>query len=972
MLTSGLFNRTLSTGLLGAFMLGIAGSPVAFAQEGMSLQNEEYQVDVQPDGTMMVRGEGTPPLQFTPTFTVLSAEQDPQLEIRPASIPNVRYNVPTWKPAEEVIAEAQFEARERDEAETGDGFDPRILEGEAGGRTADYFYAAKTTEISAVSAEQVGDKITWTFPERSDFTLRAHLTARPGRGEPALHVTFKPKTEKWYSVGYTGAPAHDLEAVYEIWQPLIWQEKRFPDQSYLTAAFRGPVPTTLVTAEGTTVGVLAAPPELPFQPLPTFENSRFGMTVRNAAGRAQPALFAPILGGVESHMRPGEPYDFEMLLLAHQGDSPSAFRHVARRLFGFEDYRQNVNGHTLNATIENMIDYGLSEYSQFNDTLRGTSYATDVPGAVKNVSSLYPLSVAMITDSKRVYDERAYPMIEYMLSREKFLFTVDPEIKGQGASWHMNGPAAPLSELTALYEISGRRTPVFLQLADSLLEGERTLNLDTKVRGDRWPNLLAMYRATGDERYLERAKAGADEYLQERVERRATDFVDDFVGGDPFFWTQFTPAFIPLYDLYEETGAERYLDAALRGARQYAMFVWMAPRIPEDHTLVNEGGQAPQYWYLEAKGHAPMAAPEAFVEAWKLSAIGLTSESSSTSNGHRGIFMANPSPWLMRLAEESRDDFLHDIARSSIIGRYTNFPGYHINTERTNVFMKPDYPLRPHKELSYNSFHYNHIWPHIAMLFDYLISEAHFHSEGRIWFPAHYGEGYAYLQNKVYGDRAGHFYEADDARLWMPRGLVDTGHDQVNYVAARGEDGLYLALMNESDEAVGTTVRLNENLLSMEEGRTYPVSVWNDSTPAEDTEMEGGVLQTTVAPRGLTALAIDGVHAQTEFQQRIGRGAPLSVDSFAQLKVGGTHGALLSMGEGLTAAYVYLQATHKDIEEAHLHYKTDGDWTIVTDDSYPFEFTHDLDADEVGFEFYVEAVGPEGTLQRSETAVLQR
>lgn len=951
--------------------VGLVAPDTASAQVDTTLQNEAYRVDVQPDGIVRIRSSETRAFRFVPTFTVLYSDSDPQLELRPADLPNVRYNVPTWKVGEVRQAAPEGETRDRSNQEVGDGFDPQILEGDEDGRTPDYFRAAHTTTLTATAVKRVGRHLIWRFSDRSDFDLQARLTLRPGTEEPALHLTFTPKVEGWFSIGYTGAPAYSVDKVDEIWQPLIWNEKRFPDRSYLTTAFRGPVPTTLVTTEGATLGVVAAPPELPFQPLPTFDNARFGMTVRGADGRAQPVLFAPVLGGIESRMTPGAQYDFAMRLLVHGGDAPSAFRHVARKMFGFRDYRQNANGYTLNETIENMIDYALSEYAHFNEELKGASYATDVPGAVKNVSSLYPLSVAMVADCERIYQEHAYPRIEYMLSREKFLFTVDPETRGQSASWRMKGPAAPVTELTALYEISGRRTPAFLQMADSLLGVDRVLNLDTKVRGDAWPNLLAMYRATGDSSYLERARDGAGAYIRARVERPATNYEDPFVGGEPFFWTQFVPAFIPLYEIYEETGAQRYLNAALQGARGYAMFAWMVPRIPDEHMLVNEGGQAPQYWYLAGKGHEPMDANEAFVEAWKLSEIGLTAESSSTSNGHRGIFMANPAPWLLRIGRDGDDRFLHDMGRSAVVGRYANFPGYHINTARTNVFMQPDYPLRPHEKLSYNSFHYNHIWPHIAMLFDHLVAEAYYRSAGRIHFPGHYGEGYAYLQSRVYGDRAGRFYGAEDARLWMPRGLMTVSSDQVNYVTARGDDALYVALMNASDETAMTTVRLDSSLIEFGD-HAHQVAVWKENTQVDDMTLNGDSLTVTVAPRGLTALAIEGVRPRPQFQQRIGVGSGLSDRSFVRMPVGGTRGMLLSMGEGLTTAYVYLQVTHEDIKEARLVYQTEDEWMTVTDSSYPFEFTRELGVKDETFAFYVEIVGLDGSTERTDVAVLRQ
>ncbi len=113
----------------------------------------------------------------------------------------------------------------------------------------------------------------------------------------------------------------------------------------------------------------------------------------------------------------------------------------------------------------------------------------------------------------------------------------------------------------------------------------------------------------------------------------------------------------------------------------------------------------PVYWYLKSKGHRPMSAPEERVPAWRLSEIGLTPESSGTMSGHRAIFMANYAPWMLRIAALTGDRMLHDVARSAVVGRYRNFPGYHINTARTTIYEGADYPLRDHRDLSVNSFH---------------------------------------------------------------------------------------------------------------------------------------------------------------------------------------------------------------------------------------------------------------------------
>lgn len=133
-----------------------------------------------------------------------------------------------------------------------------------------------------------------------------------------------------------------------------------------------------------------------------------------------------------------------------------------------------------------------------------------------------------------------------------------------------------------------------------------------------------------------------------------------------------------------------------------------------------------------------MDAPREDAPAWRLSEIGLTPESSGTCTGHCAIFMANYAAWFVRLAHYTGDDFLAVIAKNAIVGRYRNFPGYHINTARTTVYEKENYPLRGHKELGVNSFHYNHIMPHVSLLYDYLVTDALYPQPGRNRFPGEF------------------------------------------------------------------------------------------------------------------------------------------------------------------------------------------------------------------------------------------
>ena len=927
-----------------------AGLVARPGEESFQMENESYYLRLLDSGAVELKGQGTDPWVFQPRFTVIFSQENPQPAFRHGLIEGVPYPVVTWEAQEGFEDSSDLVREDRDMAHFGDGFDDSIMEGDVGGRTANVFSVAPIAILEASSAEISGDRIVWTFPDRSAFSLKASVYLPEGIGEPKVSFTFRPKVDGYFSISYTGAPSAHWEEVDEVWQPLIWHEKRFPHEPILTLAFRCPLPTAFVTLNNDTLGVVADPVEIPFQPLPTRDNSRFGVAVRNADGMAQPLLFAPALGGFGSQMKADDEHSFAFRLFVANGGVMDAFEQLARGLYGFHDYRRNAIG-SLNETLDNMIDYGMSDYSFFDEKLKGCSYATDVPDAVKNVSSLNPLNIALLTGRSDIFERRAYPILEYLLSREKFLFSLDPEQRIQFPSRAMTGPSAPVTELAELYSIFNERSPVFLHLAREMTKVDRILNLDVVNKGDSWHNFLALYRAGGDPADLERAKRGADELLERRVSTVQTGFTDPDAKGF-VFWTGYTPRWIDLMELYEETGEYRYLQAAWEGARYYATLVWMAPAIPDVEVVVNEGGEAPVYWYLASRTDGPIQVPEERVPAWRVSEIGLTPESSVTSPGHRGIFMTNYAPWMLRLGGYTGDEFLKDIAKSAVIGRYLNFPGYHMNTARTTVYEKPDYPLRPYRDLSYNSFHFNHIWPHMSIVFDYLVTDAEVRSEGGIRFPSRFIEGYAYLQSKFYGDRPGTFYGEEDAILWMPQRLLELNNVELNYIAARGNDSLYLAFTNQSPEPVLSSVRLNEDALGHPLEERYMVDQWVNNRKSESFEMADGRFDIEVPGDGILAVAICGMAPESEFQRRIlDYEAELWANDYLEGEFGDFRAMLLNLGEGMKSAFIYLQAADDEFDEVTLHYETNGGAGSVVKDAYPYEFTVSLsgDADEVRF-----------------------
>lgn len=924
-----------------------------------SLKGAAGRLALAPAGDVAVVMSDGGAADFAPVITVLSAREDPKLEMRWGQFPVSEmklsdtgsiYNVLTWA---------------RKTAGAGDRFDPTLDRGYGAGRTADLFAAGQLTTLRANAARTDGGKIVWTFPAGGGVAVAAELDLPADGTAPRLRLIATAKEGGWYSFGYTGAPECAPAEADEVWQPLIYNERRFPHESFLEAAYRCPLPTTLVTRGGVTTGVLADPEEYPFQPLPNLANSRFGVALRNARGLAQPMLFAPLLGGAGSRMKAGETREFVMRLVVAKAGLSATYERAARALYGFADVRHNALG-SLNATFDRMLEFGLSDYAKFNADLRGFAYDTDVPGAVKNVSALHPLGLALVTDRAEIYTKLARPLMEFFVSRERFLFTTDPKTKGQSASSRLGGLGAPLTEYANLYAMSGARTPFFRTAAEGLFGQDRVLNLEGKIRGDNWSNALALFRATGERRWLDHAVRDADAYLARRVAVRPADYADQDSRG-LFFWTAFTSQWIELFELYEETREARFLDAAHRGARDYAQFVWLAPRIPDGDVRVHEDGLTPAY--RSGPRFPRIKAEPETVPAWRTSEIGLTSESAPTSKGARGIFLACYAPWMLRLAALTGDAFLHDIARSAVIGRYTDFPGYHINTARNTAYEKPGFARRGKDELnSTTSIHYNHIWPHLALVLDFLVADAFAKSRGQIDFPGRYAEGYGYLQQRVFGDRPGKFHGETGLRLWMPRGVVTVDHPELNFIAARGASKFALALTNQSKAAAKATVTLSRDRIAVPDSGKAKVVVWENNRRVRELPLPAdGRVPVDVAAAGISALIVEGVAPRVEFQDQLLSGAArLPAESVCDLGWRGARGVVLSFGGGeLTSAYVYLPDFERTVTSCTVHFRQGaGSARTLTDSSYPFDFTLPV-SDDTPLEFWFEVRSNSGAVEKS-------
>jgi len=296
-----------------------------------------------------------------------------------------------------------------------------------------------------------------------------------------------------------------------------------------------------------------------------------------------------------------------------------------------------------------------------------------------------------------------------------------------------------------------------------------------------------------------------------------------------------------------------------------------------------------------------------------------------------------------------------------------------MNTARTTVYEKPDFAHRPGSQLnSTSSLHYNHIWPHAALLLDFMIADAEARSAGAIKFPSRFSEGYAYLQQRIYGDQPGTFCGDKDVWLWMPKGLLRFEEPEINYVAGRRGDCLYLALMNQSPNSLSATLSLDGALVSPLTSADCTARVWRENKAPRTQKLNPARFAVELAPRGITALAISGLKISPRFQTHLaGKGTPWQKD-FTRFEFGGGHAMLMNMGPDLKSAYVYLQSDASSFKQVTLHYAVGSEWKTLTDSAFPFEFTVPVSRDQRRFDFWVEGTDPAGKTSRSADCALSQ
>jgi hypothetical protein len=834
-----------------------------------------------------------------------------------------------------------------------------------------------STDLIADAYQIKNNKLIFNF--KDDAVARVSVTIKfiAGQQAPVFELGLEAHKKGEYSLGFTGMPEIDSSDIDFVYQPLTWTWKRFPSHFALTEEAYANTAAVFTNHHGYTEGLAVSLTDIPYRYALAAQwnnagkadnkfwsvfpadgpkaNSLFGMAIRNPAGKAQPVIYSPLPGTATAKLNKGEKRNINLVYLLHPGDWQKGTEYLLGSIFNYRSERQNANV-SLNQTLDNMLDLAMNDvYGGWNKELKASNYQFDVPGTVKNVSALHPLSLYLFTGNEDILKRRALPMIEYVMSREKFLFsTSDTPSQAQQPSHLLNGPSVDIGELVALDELTKGYTPAFSSEANRLFGKSRQLNMNTQTGGGSWQDYLARYRLAHNPDDLKKSMEGADDYLKQVYYKYSQTFFDspglrDRGAG---FTTDYGLRIYDLFELFLETKKEVYLQAAITGAKQLLLWTRSNPAPPQNNITVNKNGEVKGIFpgrrvsALEGSVFYPMdetaKVPQTEIPAWQTSLNGLVPEAPNTY-AFGPVMLAHHAAWLLRLAHYANDTLLRNAAYNAVIGRYANFPGYYVTSLHTDVYQRADYAMHPFYDVKYNAIFYNHIWPHLALLADFIVSDFYFRSKGKIDFPGTYAPGYAFLTSQVYGAKKGTVMGNENVQIWMPPHALRSDKIAFNYLMGHDEKDIFISFANTSPKTVTQRVQLNKHVIAFVTDQQYATIEYDNNGKTKSGSIKNGVLTITLPAGGVGCVQIKNMYRQkTEIvvANKVNTNNRFIRFSSKEDSLATATAMIIQPNEKMAVFYAYCNKTEKDWKQCTLRYKLNDaqQWATITDTAYPFEF----------------------------------
>jgi hypothetical protein len=808
-------------------------------------------------------------------------------------------------------------------------------------------------------------KVELSFPSHSEAELKVFFEFDDRSVEPKVTLEAEFPEDGAYSFLLFNGNETAYEDFDTVTAPLLYVKKNVPDAStIIPESYLFTPMATLHYAEGNirfggkmmTSGIAMDPVSVP-QDYAYPETSSFGLVLRGPEQDVRPQFTAPMFGSEHSLFEAGDSYSVSYRIINRSASWYDTFKHAAENLYNARDIRTNYF-HSLNDAIYNATDLMMDDDYGGWDTEDMAHYNMEEKDLVTVSNSMAALQRYLLTEDETILDERAIPTLAYMLGRNR------PHFRGTGDGGTSNYAGAlptpiggPVNNYSThvyggLYEMTQGRMPFLLNRA--VQSPAQQANLSGIA------DQAVMFKYTGDETYLNNLRTLADQYLEQHPNagaNRESRFVSGFVYGD------YIPMVTTLLAAYEATGEQRYLDGAEQNAQLLLTGVWTTGYHDDyattDYTVTQEKSgtrllfanrfnfwwHGEEQWRLgnvdgEAKPAQLLGVPLETETApgWLGGRIGMGTEHPATPGHGNVITMNNWAGMLTKLSVYTGDEFFYNMARNATIGRYGNYPGYY---QDRIIFhqMKEDYP---YTGPDFTSIYWHHIPVFISMLEDFLINSAWVKSEQQIEFPSLYQSGYAYFNSNQFGHAPGKFYGEEDMWLWLDRGIVEPDTVEIDYVAARKNGVLGVALMNEGNDAVTSTVTLGEKA-DPAGSYTGTATVYEADGSTSTLGVVNGAFTVTIPSKGIKSVVLHGLtavktpaYANPDFEY-----SNYTEGTTVEHTRGKGH--VIQVTPESYYAYVYATDQNDTAQKAVLNYTIGGQSFTREKIGYPYEFLIKVD-----------------------------
>jgi len=850
---------------------------------------------------------------------------------------------------------------------TYEGFDKEVtLEA-----TKEFYKTGRPEWLIPTSMTRDGDAIVLSM---SSDNVDATLTFKFDElcKEPKATFNASMKTDGAYSFAFFTGNEFEDGSFSRVTAPLSFVKDFVPEDSLVLSEYMMFTPMVTFTfgenENALTKGVVVDPSYVR-QGVASPGDSEFGVMFRSPNGNVRGQIVAPLLNDVGSQFKAGDTYDFAYRIVYSNADWYENYVHVAEDMYNCVDLRTNYY-HSINDAIYNTTDLVLDDvYGGWDDKDMGF-YNMEASGYVSQANIIELAQRYALTENEQILEERLIPSVAYALSRGGVHFK-----STEGEATYTDVTPVPLtgpikafspSAYIGMYQFSQGRTPYLLNLGVKTLSDASDLGTVSGYN--------AMNDMFPDQRYIDALKAKADSYIKNVLENPESAFNNKpFVGG---FVSDDTNNMLNAFiQAYEATGEQKYLDAAEEAARYSISTLWTTGyqndyasttyTVDPVKTAERMEANGNAKWFFHKDGvqwrvgnpygvvntaaNSQNKLKEESAPGWVPARAGMTTEHFATPANSNAITMNMWVGTMLRMSKYTGDEFFLTQARNAIVGKFGNYSGYYWD----RYLLHDKQASYPYDGPDFNMIYWHHIPVFLGLLEDFLVNEVWLRSDAGIEFPSVVNSGYAYFVSNQYGFKPGKFYDEDGMWLWLDREIAEPDSIEVSYLTARKKNTLGVALVNESENPLTTTVTLGDkipNATSYNETATLYDKAGNKST----VEIVNGKFTVTIPARSIVSVVL---HPEVDVPA-FARNYTVSNSMGDTAKAfNGGKAYLLQFNDDNYYAYIYTNKMPKDTKSVTFDYTIGEKTESVVVEEYPFETIIKVPADEdIKFEVYSTAL----------------